>query len=92
MFLNILPESSVSAVTVNGSARTPRRGQSRSSRTAKQLDTDTRIIEILCKEHDCNLDEVMPALESLIDLAARLHLEYVFIWMVFFQMSLFVPA
>lgn len=78
MVLNILPESSVSAVTVNGSARTPRRGQSRSSR-AKQIDTDTRIIEILCKEHDCNLDEVMPALESLIDLAARLHLEYVFI-------------
>ncbi|NXA59920.1 RB protein, partial [Mohoua ochrocephala] len=51
-------KSSVSAVTVNGSARTPRRGQNRSSRTAKQLDTDTRIIEILCKEHDCNLDEV----------------------------------
>uniref|UniRef100_A0A8C5JQI6 Retinoblastoma-associated protein n=1 Tax=Junco hyemalis TaxID=40217 RepID=A0A8C5JQI6_JUNHY len=51
-------KSSVPAVTVNGSARTPRRGQSRSSRTAKQLDTDTKIIEILCKEHDCNLDEV----------------------------------
>ncbi|NWT08087.1 RB protein, partial [Vireo altiloquus] len=51
-------KSSVSAVTVNGSARTPRRGQNRSSRTAKQLDTDTKIIEILCKEHDCNLDEV----------------------------------
>ncbi|NWT31879.1 RB protein, partial [Cardinalis cardinalis] len=51
-------KSSVSAVTVNGSARTPRRGQSRSSRAAKQLDTDTKIIEILCKEHDCNLDEV----------------------------------
>ncbi|RMC07139.1 hypothetical protein DUI87_16595 [Hirundo rustica rustica] len=58
MVLNIFPESSVSAVTVNGSARTPRRGQNRSSRTAKQLDTDTKIIEILCKEHDCNLDEV----------------------------------
>lgn len=52
----------MSAVTVNGSARTPRRGQNRSSRTAKQLDTDTKIIEILCKEHDCNFDEVMPAL------------------------------
>lgn len=62
MALNIFPESSVSAVTVNGSARTPRRGQNRSSRTAKQLDTDTKIIEILCKEHDCNLDEVMPVL------------------------------
>ncbi|NWR47576.1 RB protein, partial [Regulus satrapa] len=51
-------KSSVSAVSVNSSARTPRRGQNRSSRTAKQLDTDTRIIEILCKENDCNLDEV----------------------------------
>ncbi|KAF2973865.1 hypothetical protein EK904_004707 [Melospiza melodia maxima] len=58
MVLNVSAESSVPAVTVNGSARTPRRGQSRSSRTAKQLDTDTKIIEILCKEHDCNLDEV----------------------------------
>ncbi|NXK95171.1 RB protein, partial [Formicarius rufipectus] len=50
--------SAVPAVTVNGSTRTPRRGQNRSTRTAKQLDTDTKIIEILCKEHDCNLDEV----------------------------------
>lgn len=66
MALNVFPESSVSAVTVNGSARTPRRGQNRSSRTAKQLDTDTKIIEILCKEHDCNLDEVV--VRSLIDL------------------------
>ncbi|XP_032535227.1 retinoblastoma-associated protein [Chiroxiphia lanceolata] len=51
-------KSAMTAVTVNGSARTPRRGQNRSTRTAKQLDTDTKIIEILCKEHDCNLDEV----------------------------------
>ncbi|NXU87310.1 RB protein, partial [Xiphorhynchus elegans] len=51
-------KSAVTAATVNGSARTPRRGQNRSTRTAKQLDTDTKIIEILCKEHDCNLDEV----------------------------------
>ncbi|NWU83301.1 RB protein, partial [Onychorhynchus coronatus] len=51
-------KSAVTAATVNGSARTPRRGQNRSTRTAKQLNTDTKIIEILCKEHDCNLDEV----------------------------------
>uniref|UniRef100_A0A8C3PHK9 Retinoblastoma-associated protein n=1 Tax=Calidris pygmaea TaxID=425635 RepID=A0A8C3PHK9_9CHAR len=25
-----------------------------------QIDTDTKVIEVLCKEHDCNLDEVMP--------------------------------
>ncbi|XP_010123988.1 PREDICTED: retinoblastoma-associated protein-like, partial [Chlamydotis macqueenii] len=50
--------SAVTAVTVNGSARTPRRGQNRSPRTSKQIDTDTKVIEALCKEHDCNLDEV----------------------------------
>ncbi|KAM6100482.1 retinoblastoma-associated protein isoform 2-T2 [Theristicus caerulescens] len=51
-------KSAVTAVTVNGSARTPRRGQNRSTRTSKQIDTDTKVIEVLCKEHDCNLDEV----------------------------------
>ncbi|NXA33869.1 RB protein, partial [Eudromia elegans] len=50
--------SAVSAVTVNGSARTPRRGQNRNARASKQIDTDTKVIEVLCKEHDCNLDEV----------------------------------
>lgn len=50
----------MTAVTVNGSARTPRRGQNRNTRTSKQIDTDTKVIEVLCKEHDCNLDEVMP--------------------------------
>ncbi|NWY01851.1 RB protein, partial [Nothoprocta ornata] len=50
--------SAVSAVTVNGSARTPRRGQSRNARASKQTDADTKVIEVLCKEHDCNLDEV----------------------------------
>lgn len=60
MVLTIFPESAVTAVTVNGSARTPRRGQNRNTRTSKQIDTDTKVIEVLCKEHDCNLDEVMP--------------------------------
>ncbi|XP_010081769.1 PREDICTED: retinoblastoma-associated protein-like, partial [Pterocles gutturalis] len=51
-------KSAVTAVTVNGSAQTPRRGQNRSTRTSKPIDTDTKVIEVLCKEHDCNLDEV----------------------------------
>ncbi|NXG52803.1 RB protein, partial [Psilopogon haemacephalus] len=51
-------KSAVTAVTVNGSARTPRRGQNRNTRASKQVDTDTKVIEVLCKEHDCNLDEV----------------------------------
>ncbi|KAM7131211.1 LOW QUALITY PROTEIN: retinoblastoma-associated protein-like [Ciconia maguari] len=50
-------KSAVAAVTVNGSARTPRRGQNRSTRTSKQIDTDTKVIEVLCKEHDWNLDD-----------------------------------
>ncbi|XP_037007933.2 retinoblastoma-associated protein isoform X1 [Artibeus jamaicensis] len=45
-------------IPINGSLRTPRRGQNRSARIAKQLENDTRIIEVLCKEHECNIDEV----------------------------------
>ncbi|CAH6825110.1 Rb1 [Phodopus roborovskii] len=45
-------------IPINGSPRTPRRGQNRSTRIAKQLENDTRIIEVLCKEHECNIDEV----------------------------------
>ncbi|KAF6084781.1 RB transcriptional corepressor 1 [Phyllostomus discolor] len=45
-------------IPINGSPRTPRRGQNRTSRIAKQLENDTRIIEVLCKEHECNIDEV----------------------------------
>ncbi|XP_053772763.1 retinoblastoma-associated protein isoform X2 [Desmodus rotundus] len=45
-------------IPINGSPRTPRRGQNRSARIAKQLENDTRVIEVLCKEHDCNIDEV----------------------------------
>lgn len=46
------------ATPINGSPRTPRRGQNRSARIAKQLESDTRTIEVLCKEHECNVDEV----------------------------------
>uniref|UniRef100_G3UL03 Retinoblastoma-associated protein n=1 Tax=Loxodonta africana TaxID=9785 RepID=G3UL03_LOXAF len=45
-------------IPINGSPRTPRRGQNRSARIAKQLENDTRIIEVLCTEHECNIDEV----------------------------------
>ncbi|XP_045145025.1 retinoblastoma-associated protein isoform X2 [Echinops telfairi] len=43
---------------LHGSPRTPRRGQNRSARTVRQLENDTRIIELLCKEHECNIEEV----------------------------------
>ncbi|EMP32412.1 Retinoblastoma-associated protein [Chelonia mydas] len=51
-------KSHVSAMSINGSTRAPRRGQNRSTRTSKQTDTDTKVIEVLCKEYGCNLDEV----------------------------------
>ncbi|XP_053139732.1 retinoblastoma-associated protein isoform X2 [Hemicordylus capensis] len=51
------PYRSVSTVSANGSTRTCRRGQSKTVRTTK-TDTEIKVIEELCKEHDCNLDEV----------------------------------
>ncbi|XP_074844023.1 retinoblastoma-associated protein isoform X2 [Carettochelys insculpta] len=51
-------KSAVSTLSINGSTRAPRRGQNRTTRTSKQTDTDTKVIEVLCKEHDCNLEEV----------------------------------
>ncbi|KAM6178098.1 retinoblastoma-associated protein isoform 2-T2 [Rhynchocyon petersi] len=45
-------------IPINGSPRTPRRGQNRSARVAKQLENDTRIIEVLCVAHECNIEEV----------------------------------
>ncbi|XP_077172720.1 retinoblastoma-associated protein isoform X2 [Paroedura picta] len=64
-FIKLLPpavlkepyKSTVSALSANGSTRTPRR-QNVSLRASKQTDTDIKVIEELCKEHDCNLDEV----------------------------------
>ncbi|XP_048358478.1 retinoblastoma-associated protein [Sphaerodactylus townsendi] len=64
-FIKLLPpaalkepyKSAISALSANGSMRTPRR-QSRSLRASKQTDTDMKVIEELCKEHGCNLDEV----------------------------------
>ncbi|XP_038617485.1 retinoblastoma-associated protein [Tachyglossus aculeatus] len=50
--------NAVSVIPINGSPRTSRRGQNRSARLAKQLEHDTRVIEVLCKEHECNIDEV----------------------------------
>lgn len=56
-WFTIFTETAV--IPINGSPRTPRRGQNRSARIAKQLENDTRIIEVLCKEHECNIDEVI---------------------------------
>ncbi|XP_018418739.1 PREDICTED: retinoblastoma-associated protein [Nanorana parkeri] len=51
-------KSCVSELSVNGPTRTSRRGQSRNTRTSRQCETDTRIIEALCKANECPVDEV----------------------------------
>ncbi|ELW72387.1 Retinoblastoma-associated protein, partial [Tupaia chinensis] len=57
-WITFLLAKGTAVIPINGSPRTPRRGQNRSARIAKQLENDTRIIEVLCKEHECNIDEV----------------------------------
>ncbi|KAJ7344451.1 hypothetical protein JRQ81_000401 [Phrynocephalus forsythii] len=51
------PYKSLNVGSCGGSSRTCRQGQNRSSHTSK-ADTQIKVIEELCKEHDCNLDEV----------------------------------
>uniref|UniRef100_A0A8C5RRG4 RB transcriptional corepressor 1 n=1 Tax=Laticauda laticaudata TaxID=8630 RepID=A0A8C5RRG4_LATLA len=51
------PFKSIIAVSGHGSSRTSRQGQNRSARTSK-TETDIKVIEELCKEYDCSLDEV----------------------------------
>ncbi|KAM5180611.1 retinoblastoma-associated protein [Mantella aurantiaca] len=51
-------KTSVSGLSVNGPTRTSRRGQSRNTRTSRQSETDTRVIEALCKANECPVDEV----------------------------------
>ncbi|KAG8124579.1 hypothetical protein E2320_019953 [Naja naja] len=51
------PYKSIIAVSGNGSSRTSRQSQNRSARASK-TDTDIKVIEELCKEYDCSLDEV----------------------------------
>ncbi|XP_060640827.2 retinoblastoma-associated protein [Anolis sagrei] len=52
------PYKSLNAGCSNSSIRTGRRSQNRNTRASKP-DTDTiKVIEELCKTHDCNLDEV----------------------------------
>ncbi|KAH0621773.1 hypothetical protein JD844_023395 [Phrynosoma platyrhinos] len=57
------PYKSLSAASSNGSTRTCKRGQNRSTRTSKS-DTEIKVIEELCREYDCNLDESGEASEE----------------------------
>ncbi|MEE6508616.1 hypothetical protein FKM82_022003 [Ascaphus truei] len=51
-------KSAVNGLSVPGPARASRRGQNRNTRTSRQSETDTRVIEALCKENECHVDEV----------------------------------
>ncbi|XP_068123831.1 retinoblastoma-associated protein [Hyperolius riggenbachi] len=51
-------KTAVSGLTANVPTRTSRRGQSRNTRTSRQSETDTRILEALCTANDCPVDEV----------------------------------
>ncbi|XP_075055797.1 retinoblastoma-associated protein [Mixophyes fleayi] len=49
-------KSTVNGSSVNGATRVSRRGQNRNTRSSQQ--SDTRVIEALCKANECPVDEV----------------------------------
>ncbi|KAM4699029.1 retinoblastoma-associated protein [Discoglossus pictus] len=51
-------KNAVNGLSVSGPTRSSRRGQNRSTRTSRQSETDTRVIEVLCKENEYPVDEV----------------------------------
>ncbi|XP_069614398.1 retinoblastoma-associated protein [Ranitomeya imitator] len=51
-------KSVVNGISVNGPTRASRRGQNRNTWTSQQSETDTRVIEALCKANECPVDEV----------------------------------
>ncbi|XP_064413824.1 retinoblastoma-associated protein isoform X2 [Latimeria chalumnae] len=51
-------ETAVSEMTTNGSTRISRRSQTKNARNFKPVDGDSRVMEFLCKENECNLEEV----------------------------------
>lgn len=51
-------KSAVNRISVNGPTRASRRGQNRNTGTSQQSETDTRVIEALCKANECPVGEV----------------------------------
>ncbi|KAG8586010.1 hypothetical protein GDO81_005208 [Engystomops pustulosus] len=51
-------KSAVNGISVSGSTRASRRGQSSNTWTSQLSATDTRVIEALCKANECPVDEV----------------------------------
>ncbi|KAM3935643.1 retinoblastoma-associated protein [Leptodactylus fuscus] len=51
-------KNAVNGVSVSGPTRASRRGQNRNTWTSQQSQTDTRVIEALCRENECPVDEV----------------------------------
>uniref|UniRef100_A0A8C5QSA3 RB transcriptional corepressor 1 n=1 Tax=Leptobrachium leishanense TaxID=445787 RepID=A0A8C5QSA3_9ANUR len=50
-------KSTVNSLSVNGPTRTSRRGQNRNRRASQLAVRDSRVIEVLCKENECPVDE-----------------------------------
>ncbi|XP_043929110.1 retinoblastoma-associated protein isoform X2 [Protopterus annectens] len=73
VLLNEPYKTVVIELTTSVSHRTSRRSQNRNARISKATETDTRVLETLCKENECNLEEVininstsvLPILDSL---------------------------
>ncbi|XP_053311514.1 retinoblastoma-associated protein [Spea bombifrons] len=51
-------KSTVNGLSVGVPTRASRRGQNRNRSVSRQSETDTRVIEVLCKENECPVDEV----------------------------------
>ncbi|XP_040281393.1 retinoblastoma-associated protein isoform X2 [Bufo bufo] len=51
-------KSAVNGISVNGPTRASRRGQNRNTWMSQPSETDTRVIEALCKANECPVDEV----------------------------------
>ncbi|KAE8626255.1 hypothetical protein XENTR_v10006565 [Xenopus tropicalis] len=51
-------KSALNALSVNTPPRSSRRSQNRNTRSSPQSETDIKVLEILCKENHCPMDEV----------------------------------
>ncbi|GCC37210.1 retinoblastoma-associated protein isoform X1 [Chiloscyllium punctatum] len=50
--------AAANSVISSGLSRSSRRSQTRITQTANSVEVDTRVMEILCKENECNVEEV----------------------------------
>ncbi|XP_053563996.1 retinoblastoma-associated protein [Bombina bombina] len=51
-------KNALNGLSVSCPTRSSRRGQNRNTRTSRQSETDTKVIEVLCEVNECPVDEV----------------------------------